>query len=96
MWEVWELIGVDLKELQELMISRLNLLTRSNLRGFAFYSDKSCKQQRRFRTIMASETNAAQANAALADSDGPTIFDKIISKQVCYLIDLVGMAVYLV
>jgi hypothetical protein len=45
---------------------------------------------------MASEKNAAQANAALADSDGPTIFDKIISKQVCYLIDLVGMAVYLV
>ena len=39
-------------------------------------------QNRRSSTIMASETIAAQANAPLADSDGPTIFDKIISKQV--------------
>lgn len=31
---------------------------------------------------MASEEQAAQAAASLADSEGPTIFDKIISKQI--------------
>ena len=66
------------------MISRLPTLKSWSFNNFNPTTIPRSCQQTRLKITMASETNAAQANAALADSDGPTIFDKIISKQVIW------------